>query len=150
MQRAAVERNPHQIKISILCFQVYRIVFAICHMFAMSSACSNPILYGWLNNNFNSEFRELFQIASNWCLPAFVSRRTQLARNPSSQQMPSVRAKQTNLEFSQISAAAERTGVLPITTVTGLTDSMKANGTSNIITITTSSTKSNGHLNCDL
>ncbi|XP_017130917.1 neuropeptide F receptor isoform X3 [Drosophila elegans] len=26
--------------------------YAICHMIGMSSACSNPLLYGWLNDNF--------------------------------------------------------------------------------------------------
>lgn len=32
----------------------------------MSSACSNPLLYGWLNENFKKEFRQLFsQCVSN-------------------------------------------------------------------------------------
>ncbi|XP_053698688.1 neuropeptide F receptor [Sabethes cyaneus] len=33
--------------------------YAICHMMGMSSACSNPLLYGWLNDNFRKEFNEL-------------------------------------------------------------------------------------------
>jgi len=33
------------------------IVYAICHMTGMSSACSNPLLYGWLNENFRKEFK---------------------------------------------------------------------------------------------
>lgn len=28
------------------------VAYAICHMIGMSSACSNPLLYGWLNDNF--------------------------------------------------------------------------------------------------
>ncbi|BFF92960.1 neuropeptide F receptor [Drosophila madeirensis] len=28
------------------------VMYAICHMIGMSSACSNPLLYGWLNDNF--------------------------------------------------------------------------------------------------
>ncbi|KAF0297988.1 Neuropeptide F receptor [Amphibalanus amphitrite] len=36
-----------------------RIIFAVCHMILMTSACSNPILYGWLNDNFRKEFIEL-------------------------------------------------------------------------------------------
>ncbi|XP_064466084.1 neuropeptide F receptor-like [Ornithodoros turicata] len=36
-----------------------RIVFAVCHMVGMSSACSNPILYGWLNSNFREEFERI-------------------------------------------------------------------------------------------
>lgn len=36
------------------------IVYSVCHMAGMSSACSNPLLYGWLNDNFRKEFLELF------------------------------------------------------------------------------------------
>ncbi|UYV68402.1 NPY1R [Cordylochernes scorpioides] len=43
----------------------FRIVFACCHMVGMSSACSNPLLYGWLNDNFKKEFKEIF---STCCL----------------------------------------------------------------------------------
>lgn len=31
------------------------LVFAVCHILAMSSACTNPLLYGWLNTNFRRE-----------------------------------------------------------------------------------------------
>lgn len=41
---------------------LFRITFAICHMIGMSSACSNPFLYGWLNTNFRNEFKELFDL----------------------------------------------------------------------------------------
>ncbi|KAA0190649.1 hypothetical protein HAZT_HAZT011703 [Hyalella azteca] len=37
-------------------------VYAICHLLGMSSACSNPVLYGWLNDNFRKEFNELWLI----------------------------------------------------------------------------------------
>lgn len=35
------------------------ITYAICHMCGMSSAVSNPLLYGWLNDNFRKEFEEI-------------------------------------------------------------------------------------------
>lgn len=35
------------------------LIYAICHMFGMSSAVSNPLLYGWLNDNFRKEFEEI-------------------------------------------------------------------------------------------
>lgn len=35
------------------------IIYAACHLFGMSSACSNPLLYGWLNDNFRKEFNEI-------------------------------------------------------------------------------------------
>lgn len=35
------------------------VTYAVCHMMGMSSACSNPLMYGWLNDNFRKEFREI-------------------------------------------------------------------------------------------
>lgn len=35
------------------------VTYAVCHMFGMSSAVSNPLLYGWLNDNFRKEFEEI-------------------------------------------------------------------------------------------
>ncbi|XP_063228406.1 neuropeptide F receptor-like [Bacillus rossius redtenbacheri] len=35
------------------------VCYAVCHMMGMSSACSNPLLYGWLNDNFRKEFKEI-------------------------------------------------------------------------------------------
>ena len=34
-------------------------VFGSCHILAMSTACSNPVLYGWLNTNLRREMRAL-------------------------------------------------------------------------------------------
>lgn len=36
-----------------------KILYAVCHMLSMSSACANPFLYGWLNENFCNEFRDI-------------------------------------------------------------------------------------------
>ncbi|XP_014677207.1 PREDICTED: neuropeptide F receptor-like [Priapulus caudatus] len=44
------------------------IIFAVCYMMAMSSACSNPLLYGWLNDNFRKEFNDL--LCQNRCIGA--------------------------------------------------------------------------------
>lgn len=38
------------------------VVYAVCHMMGMSSACSNPLMYGWLNDNFRKEFLEILGI----------------------------------------------------------------------------------------
>ncbi|EFX68123.1 hypothetical protein DAPPUDRAFT_330424 [Daphnia pulex] len=35
------------------------IVYAVCHMVGMSLACANPLLYGWLNDNFRKEFQKI-------------------------------------------------------------------------------------------
>src|SRR5581483_602830 len=37
-----------------------RILFLICHLFGMSSANSNPLLYGFFNDNFRKEFRHIW------------------------------------------------------------------------------------------
>ena len=36
-----------------------KIIYAVCHMLSMSSACANPFLYGWLHENFRNDFREV-------------------------------------------------------------------------------------------
>lgn len=40
-----------------------KVCYAICHMMGMSSACSNPVLYGWLNENFWKEFKDIMCIS---------------------------------------------------------------------------------------
>ena len=45
--------------------ETYAILFAVCHLISMSSACSNPLLYGWLNDNFRKEFGNLCCCFSN-------------------------------------------------------------------------------------
>ncbi|XP_060529392.1 neuropeptide F receptor [Cylas formicarius] len=42
--------------------QPMMVCYAICHMMGMSSACSNPILYGCLNENFWKEFKDILCI----------------------------------------------------------------------------------------
>ena len=37
------------------------IIHAICHVMGMLSACANPVIYGFLNENFHREFKDLFQ-----------------------------------------------------------------------------------------
>ena len=36
------------------------IIFAVCHATGMLSACANPIIYGFLNENFRREFVDIF------------------------------------------------------------------------------------------
>ena len=38
------------------------LTFMICHMIGVSSACTNPILYGFLNTNFIKEFYKIVNI----------------------------------------------------------------------------------------
>jgi hypothetical protein len=40
-------------------------VYAICNLLGMSSACLNPILYGFLNKTFRREFKNIFGLVAN-------------------------------------------------------------------------------------
>lgn len=53
------------------------IIYALCHMVGMSSACSNPLLYGWLNKNFKKEFYEIFDALCPFCTLAKRESETQ-------------------------------------------------------------------------
>jgi hypothetical protein len=46
---------------------VYYIINAVCILFGMSSAVSNPFLYGFLNENFKREYRKLFDSLASKC-----------------------------------------------------------------------------------
>lgn len=59
--------------------RLYRVYFACCHMAGMSSACSNPLLYGWLNDNFRREFRRILST----CCPRLRARRASTTGPPS-------------------------------------------------------------------
>lgn len=39
----------------------FRIIFAVCNLFGCSSACTNPILYGFMNENFRKEFLQVYR-----------------------------------------------------------------------------------------
>ena len=43
----------------IFMYKNFLLAFAIAHIFAMISACLNPIIYGWFNSTFRREFRNL-------------------------------------------------------------------------------------------
>ena len=43
------------------------IIYTVCHGMGMLSACANPIIYGFLNENFKRQFTELFLQFKKWC-----------------------------------------------------------------------------------
>ncbi|XP_023345656.1 neuropeptide F receptor, partial [Eurytemora carolleeae] len=45
--------------VNLECWEYYYFTFFICHVGAMSSTCYNPILYGWLNSSFRTEFSRI-------------------------------------------------------------------------------------------
>ena len=52
--------------------KVMLLVFACCHLSAMSSVCSNPIMYGFLNENFKQSLHTLMKKYS--CIHNIVKR----------------------------------------------------------------------------
>ncbi|XP_066499437.1 neuropeptide Y receptor Y8b [Hoplias malabaricus] len=44
-------------------------VFSLCHLTAMTSTCVNPIIYGFLNNNFQKELKSLMYQCRCWGAP---------------------------------------------------------------------------------
>ena len=50
------------------------IIYAVCHLFGMSSACANPFLYGWFNGNFRSEFVNILGAPLKFCFPSDIDR----------------------------------------------------------------------------
>ena len=53
---------------SVLTDEQFCILYAICHVTGMLSACANPVIYGYLNENFNREFKEIFA-RIKWACP---------------------------------------------------------------------------------
>lgn len=47
----------------------YNAVFSLCHLIAMASTCVNPIIYGFLNNNFQKELKSLLYQCRCWGSP---------------------------------------------------------------------------------
>ncbi len=46
---------------STLTEEQFCILYAMCHVTSMASACANPVIYGYLNENFNREFKDILQ-----------------------------------------------------------------------------------------
>ena len=63
--------KEHPLSDEIVC-----IIFGCCHLIAMTSACSNPILYGWLNDNIRAEFQRMF------CRGSIVDPQSSIQRLP--------------------------------------------------------------------
>lgn len=54
---------------------LHLIVVPACHIFVLCSACLNPLLYGWLNDNFRKEFVRLLSFCRCCC-------RSEVGKNP--------------------------------------------------------------------
>ncbi|XP_033757601.1 neuropeptide F receptor-like [Pecten maximus] len=51
------------------------LAYKICHMLVLSSACTNPMIYGWLNDNFRNEFMKVLSCCACCVkLKSFVQR----------------------------------------------------------------------------
>ena len=57
------------------------LIIPLCHLLVLTSACINPVLYGWLNENFRKEFVKVF-----WCCKLRQSRHRQQQRQQQQKQ----------------------------------------------------------------
>ena len=62
------------------------LTFLICHMVGVSSACTNPILYGFLNDNFVKEFNLLCPVLAR--LPLYKPKTEQKRKTERSALLP--------------------------------------------------------------
>ena len=51
--------SPSDLILLTGCWSYYYVTFFLAHIIAMSSTCYNPLLYGWLNLQFRTEFARL-------------------------------------------------------------------------------------------
>jgi hypothetical protein len=40
----------------------HALVYGICHILGLANACVNPVLYGYLNENFRKEYKHIFKM----------------------------------------------------------------------------------------
>ncbi|XP_057373344.1 neuropeptide F receptor-like [Daphnia carinata] len=95
------------------------ICYAVCHMVGMSSACANPLLYGWLNDNFRKEFHK---IGTSFITKTMKTKATTSNANPP--EIAGIHAGSKRLEAT--SAVIEKDGqkqsiVVPCPQATGAT-----------------------------
>lgn len=62
------------------------VIYAVCHMLGMSSACANPWLYGWYNDNFRNEFRDIVGPVLRCCCPSAMANSLSLTSSTSAKQ----------------------------------------------------------------
>ena len=46
------------------------LTFLVCHILGISTTCTNPILYGFLNENFLTEFKKFLSMFNNIVKPS--------------------------------------------------------------------------------
>ena len=76
------------------------IIYAVCHVMGMVSACANPIIYGFLNENFHREFSELYKKAKKafCCLCKISSNSSAVITSPRANGQVGV-PKETNTRY---------------------------------------------------
>ncbi|XP_062293117.1 neuropeptide Y receptor type 2 [Scomber scombrus] len=62
---------------SVLYMNDFKLLFTVFHIVAMCSTFVNPILYGWMNNNYRTAFLSVFKCQQPFSLRSRQSRQTQ-------------------------------------------------------------------------
>ncbi len=45
-------------------------VYGICNILGLSNACTNPVLYGYFNENFRKEYKSIYRAIPAWAAGA--------------------------------------------------------------------------------
>lgn len=72
-EKDRIDENGKKVE-SSLTEEQFCILYAVCHVTGMLSACANPVIYGYLNENFNREFKEIFDRLRQCCFHFKMSR----------------------------------------------------------------------------
>lgn len=62
------------------------LLYVVCHTLVLSSACTNPVLYGWLNDNFRKEFVKVLNCST--CM--FLKREWSCLRRVRERTLPTI------------------------------------------------------------
>ena len=94
----------------------HRLLFPVCHLFILCSACINPVLYGWLNDNFHREFLAIFRCCFPCCCCWATGRGANGSSDPHSPKI-SMRGKMARgIDASAVKRRNTREETLPATT----------------------------------
>ena len=91
------------------------LLFVICHILVLSSACTNPVLYGWLNENFRKEFLNVLKCCYI-CDPCYQNFKDKICcKRPTHQSVPVIVLCEDAKELAVVNGC-QRSGRRPTNT----------------------------------
>ncbi|XP_064631305.1 neuropeptide F receptor-like [Lineus longissimus] len=91
------------------------LLISICHMIVLSSACTNPMLYGWLNDNFKKEFIKVLCCPCCRHLAMLCHCQCQCIEDPNAHPNTVIRYSRTDVNGSSLVVPKEQENVTLVT-----------------------------------